>query len=162
MKIAIIVAAAENNVIGDQNKLIWHLPNDLKRFKALTMGHPIIMGRKTFESIGKPLPGRHSIIITRQKNYVVAGCTVVNSLEGAIKASGDVDVAYIIGGADIYRQAMNLTDIIYLTRVHTTSAGDVHFPEIIPAEWATVEEETCAADEKHKFSYSFITLKKII
>ncbi|PTX18776.1 dihydrofolate reductase [Pontibacter mucosus] len=160
--LAIIVAAAENNVIGKDNDLIWHLPADLKHFKSLTMGHPMIMGRKTFEAIGKPLPGRTSIIITSQKNYQAEGCVVVHSLEEAIaKGKGlDTEQVSIIGGANVYKQALPLADIVYLTRVHASFEGDAYFPELPDDAWQVVEQEHHEPDEKNKYSYTFLTLKR--
>jgi len=158
--IAIVVAAAENNVIGKDNDLIWYLPADLKHFKSLTMGHPMIMGRKTYEAIGKPLPGRSSIIVTSQQDYKAEGCIVVHSLEEAI-AKGkilDNEQVSIIGGANVYQQALPLTDKVYLTRVHHTFDGDVHFPELPEEEWQVVEQEYHEPDEKNKYSYTFQTL----
>lgn len=159
--IAIVVAVAENNVIGKDNQLIWHLPADLKHFKQITMGHPILMGRKTYESIGKPLPGRTSIIITRQEDYKAEGCVVVNSVEEAIKEAKQLDEqAHIIGGAEIYKQSLHLTDTIYLTRIHHSFDGDTYFPEIKEEEWEAVSEEHHEPDEKNKYSYSFIKLTR--
>jgi len=159
--IAIVVAAAENNVIGKDNQLIWHLPADLKHFKQITMGHPILMGRKTYESIGKPLPGRTTIIITRQPDYEAAGCIVVNAVQEAVEEARKLDdQAYIIGGAEIYRQALNVTDTIYLTRIHHKFEGDTFFPEINDDEWKVVSEEHHEPDEKNKYSYSFIQLER--
>ncbi|RZK67063.1 MAG: dihydrofolate reductase, partial [Pedobacter sp.] len=130
MMVSMVVAIAENNAIGKDNELLWHLPTDLKHFKAITNGHTIIMGRKTFESIKKPLPNRRNIVITRNEDLHIAGAEVVNSVEGALKlAEGDGEV-YIVGGAEIYRMAMNLTDRIYLTVVHQSFEGDAYFPEI--------------------------------
>ncbi|SFG12367.1 dihydrofolate reductase [Pontibacter chinhatensis] len=160
--LAIVVAAAENNVIGKDNDLIWHLPADLKHFKSLTMGHPMIMGRKTFEAIGKPLPGRTSIIITSQKDYQAEGCVVVHSLEEAI-AKGrelDADQVSIIGGAKVYQQALPLADRVYLTRVHASFEGDAYFPELSDLEWQVVEQEHHEPDEKNKYSYTFLTLTR--
>ncbi|MFD3000528.1 dihydrofolate reductase [Pontibacter toksunensis] len=159
--IAIVVAAAENNVIGKDNGLIWHLPADLRHFKQITMGHPMLMGRKTFESIGKPLPGRTSIIITTQKDYLAEGCIVTHSVQEAIEQANALDEEVcIIGGAEVYSQALPLTDTIYLTRIHHTFEGDVFFPELKEEEWETVEQEHHEPDEKNKYSYSFITLKR--
>lgn len=159
--IAIVVAVAENNVIGKDNQLIWHLPADLKHFKQTTMGHPILMGRKTYESIGKPLPGRTSIVITRQEDYKAEGCIVVNSVKEAIEEAKQLDEqAHIIGGAEIYRQSLDLTDTIYLTRIHHSFDGDTYFPEIKAEEWETVSEEHHEPDEKNKYSYSFIKLAR--
>jgi dihydrofolate reductase len=160
--IAIVVAVAENNVIGKDNQLIWHLPADLKHFKNITMGHPILMGRKTYESIGKPLPGRTTIIITRQSDYKAEGCIVVNSIDKAITEAKKLDdCACIIGGAEIYRQSLDLTDTIFITRIHHKFDGDTFFPEIKYAEWETINEEHFEPDEKNKYRYSFIELKRI-
>ncbi|MDX5422556.1 MAG: dihydrofolate reductase [Hymenobacteraceae bacterium] len=159
--IAIVVAAAENNVIGKDNGLIWHLPADLRHFKALTMGHPMLMGRKTFESIGKPLPGRTTIIITSQKGYKAEGCAVVHSLQEAIEKGKELDKQiYVVGGAEIYRQALSVTDTIYLTRVHHSFDGDVYFPELKEEEWETISKEHHSPDEKNKYSYTFFELKR--
>ncbi|NDK55892.1 dihydrofolate reductase [Pontibacter fetidus] len=159
--IAIVVAVAENNVIGKDNQLIWHLPADLRFFKNLTMGHPIIMGRKTYESIGKPLPGRTTVIITRQQDFEAPGCIVVNSIDEAITEAQTIDQdVYIIGGAEIYKQALARTDTIYLTRVHYRFEGDTFFPEIKENDWEVIYEEKHEPDEKNKYSYSFITLKR--
>ncbi|WP_276496562.1 dihydrofolate reductase [Pontibacter litorisediminis] len=160
--IAIVVAAAENNVIGKDNDLIWYLPADLKHFKRLTMSHPMIMGRKTFEAIGKPLPGRTSIIITSQRDYKAEGCVVVHSLEEAIAKGSELDPEQvsIIGGANVYQQALPLTDKVYLTRVHHSFEGDVYFPELPEKEWQVVEQEHHEPDEKNKYSYTFLTLER--
>ncbi|GHA54337.1 dihydrofolate reductase [Pontibacter akesuensis] len=159
--IALVVAAAENNVIGKDNDLIWYLPADLKHFKSITMGHPMLMGRKTYESIGKPLPGRTSIIITSQKDFKAEGCVVVHSLEEALEKGRELDDDLcIIGGANVYQQALPLADKVYLTRVHHSFDGDVFFPELSPAEWQVVEEEHHEPDEKNKYSYTFQTLTR--
>lgn len=159
--ISIVVAVAENNVIGKENQLIWHLPADLRHFKQLTMGHPIVMGRKTYESIGKPLPGRTSIIITRQKGYTAQGCIVVNSIAEALEKAKALDEqVYIIGGAEIYRQALPFTDTIYLTKVHHTFEGDTFFPELAEAEWKEASAYHHDPDEKNTYGYSFIELKR--
>lgn len=158
---AIVVAAAENNVIGKDNGLIWHLPADLRHFKQITMGHPILMGRKTYESIGKPLPGRTSVIVTSQEDYVADGCIVAHSLQEALEEAKALDEnVYIIGGAEIYKQALPLTDTIYLTRLHHTFDGDVYFPELDDEEWETVAREHHEPDEKNKYHYSFLTLRR--
>ncbi|MCJ8164908.1 dihydrofolate reductase [Pontibacter sp. E15-1] len=159
--IAIVVAAAENNVIGKDNGLIWHLPADLRHFKQITMGHPMVMGRKTYESIGQPLPGRTSIIVTSQPDFAAEGCLVAHSLqEGLTQAKQLDEEVCIIGGGEIFRQALPLTDTIYLTRVHHTFEGDVFFPELDEAVWETVEEEHHAPDDKNKFSYTFLKLRR--
>ncbi len=154
MTISIIVAAAENNVIGKDNDMPWRLSADLKRFKKLTMGHHIIMGRKTFESIGKPLPGRTSVIITRNKDYRQDDCIVAHSLEEAFKMVEDEEV-FIIGGGEIYNMAFDIADKLYLTRVHATLEGDTCIPEI-NNNWEEVECEKFQKDEKNQYDYSFI------
>jgi len=159
--ISIIVAVAQNNVIGKNNDLLWHIPRDMKHFKETTTGHHIISGRKTFESFGKPLPKRTNIIITRNKNYLQDGCIVVNSLENAINyAKNDTEI-FIIGGGEIYKQALNYADRIYLTKVHHSFDGDTFFPEINPKEWKEIKKSDFDADEKNKYPISIITLEKI-
>ncbi|WMI69506.1 dihydrofolate reductase [Mangrovimonas sp. YM274] len=160
-ELTIIVAAAENNVIGKDNDLIWHLSDDLKRFKNLTNGHHIIMGRKTFESFPKPLPNRTHIVITTQQNYKVpSGVVLVHSLEDAIDASKSDPQPYIIGGGEIYKQAMAIADKIELTRVHESFEGDTYFPEIDPLQWKEVANEFHQKDDKHDYSFSFLTYER--
>lgn len=159
MIISIVVAVAANNAIGKDNQLLWRLPNDLKHFKEITTGHTIIMGRKTYDSVGKPLPNRRNIIITRQ-NINIEGCEVVNSLDAALALCADEREVFIVGGAEIYKQAMKATDCIYLTIVHQNFDGDTYFPEIKKDEWKETNREDHQPDEKHQFSYSFITLDK--
>lgn len=154
MNISIIVAAAENNVIGKDNDMPWRLSADLKRFKKLTMGHHIIMGRKTFESIGKPLPGRTSVIITRNKDYKQDGCIVVHSLQEALQTISDEEV-FIIGGGEIYNIAFPMANKLYLTRVHVSLEGDTCIPEVDET-WKEVEREDFQKDEKNQYDYSFI------
>jgi dihydrofolate reductase len=156
-KVSIVVAIAKNNAIGKDNQLLWHLPKDLKHFKEITSGHTIIMGRKTYESVGKPLPNRRNIIITRQ-NIAINGCEVVNSIDEALKLCTGEEEVFIVGGAEIYKQAMALTDRIYLTIVHQPFDGDTYFPEIKEDIWKETEREDHETDEKHLFPYSFITL----
>ena len=162
-KLTIIVAAGENNAIGKDNDLIWHLSDDLKRFKALTNGHHIIMGRKTFESFPKPLPNRTHIVITRQKNYSASdGVIIVNTLEDAIDAAQSDLNPFIIGGGEIYKQAMSLADKIEMTRVHTSfNDADTFFPEINLTQWRETERKFHDKDEKHNHAFSFITYTKI-
>ncbi len=160
MNIALIVAVAENGVIGQDNGLPWRLPGDLKRFKALTMGKPIIMGRKTYESIGKPLPGRTNIVITRQTDLQLAGCLVAGSLPEACNSVA-ADELMVIGGADIYRQALPLARRIYLTQVHASVSGDAWFPELEQDQWREVSREDVPADPQHEHAYSFITLERV-
>ncbi len=158
-KISIVVAIAANNAIGKDNQLLWRLPNDLKHFKQITSGHTVIMGRKTYDSVGKPLPNRRNIVITRQ-NITIEGCELVNSLDAALALCADELEVFVVGGAEIYRQAMQLTNRIYLTIVHQSFDGDTYFPEIKADEWTATEKEDHQPDEKHQFSYSFITLDR--
>jgi dihydrofolate reductase len=151
--IKIIVAMSENRVIGNNNELIWKLSSDLKRFKELTTGHPVVMGRKTYESIGRPLPNRRNIIITRNSEYEVEGCEVVSSLEEALLLSGND--CFIIGGGEIYKQSLELADKIYLTLVHKDFEGDTQFPEL-SKEWAIIDNKDFEADQKNEYNYSFI------
>ena len=159
MNIIIVVAIATNNAIGKNNQLLWKLPADLKHFKDITSGHTVIMGRKTYESVGKPLPNRRNIVITRQ-NLLIEGCEVVSSLHDALALCIGLPEVHIIGGAEIYNQAMPLTDIIYLTRVHQSFEADTFFPEIDPKLWKEISREDHGADERNPIAYSFITLKR--
>lgn len=158
--ITLIAAAAENNALGKNNDLIWHLPDDFKRFKAITSGHYIIMGRKTFESFPKPLPNRTHVIVTRQKNYNPENCIVVNSLEKAIEICPKDEDVFVIGGGEIYQQSIAIADKIELTRVHSTFEADTFFPEIDNTIWELVQEEFHPKDEKHLFDFSFQTYLK--
>jgi len=162
--ITIIAAIGANNELGKDNDLIWYLPADLKRFKKVTTGHTIIMGRNTFESIGKPLPNRRSIIITRNTSYKKEGCDVVHSLEDAIKLIKDQDNAFIIGGAQIYHEAIekNLVDQLDITEVHQDFNADVYFPFIDKATWEEVSRVSFTPDEKNRYNYSFLSYKKLI
>ncbi|MCO4291435.1 dihydrofolate reductase [Solitalea sp. MAHUQ-68] len=162
MTLSIIVAKAENNVIGNNNTLIWHLPADLKYFKNLTTGNTIIMGRKTYDSIGKPLPNRRNIVISRNTDLKIAGCEVVNSLDEALKMSGNEEHVFIIGGAEIYKQALNKVDTLYITEVKSTFEGDAFLDEISPEIWHEVSREDHLADEKNKVNYSFVTYKRTL
>ncbi|WP_411895774.1 dihydrofolate reductase [Winogradskyella sp. A2] len=157
--LTVIVAVGENNAIGKDNDLIWHLSDDLKRFKKLTNGHHIIMGRKTFESFQKPLPNRTHIVITRQENYNAPdGIIIVNSLEDAIDASKKDDQPFIIGGGEIYKQSIGIADKLEITRVHATfDDADTFFPEIDKSMWNEVSRTVHDADEKHKHAFSFVT-----
>lgn len=156
--ISIIVAVAENNVIGKDNKLIWHLPKDLKHFKETTTGHFIIMGRKTFESNGRPLPNRTNVIITKDKNYKAEGCKIVHSLKEALDFAKNESEVFIIGGGEIYKQAMPIADRIYLTKVHQSFEGDTFFPEINMNEWTELSQQYFEPDERNKYPFSIITL----
>jgi dihydrofolate reductase len=153
--IALIAAMASNHVIGRDNALPWRLPADLKRFKALTMGKPILMGRRTFESIGKALPGRENFVVTRDRAYEVAGCRVFTDLDAAIAAAGERELM-VIGGAQIYAQTIALAQRLHLTLVQAEVRGDVMFPEIDRAQWRVVSDETHRADERHEFEFRFV------
>ncbi len=157
MKISLVVAASENNAIGKDNQLLWHLPNDLKFFKNTTWGMPVIMGRKTFESVSKVLPGRFNVVITTQTDWNFEGVIVASSLQDALDkaASTNCKEAFIIGGGEIYKQSMEMANTIFLTRVHTTIDGDTFFPEIDETKWELVSNEDFEMDEKHAFNYSF-------
>ena len=160
--ITIIVAAAENNAIGKDNDLIWSLPNDLKRFKKLTSGHSIIMGRKTFDSFPGLLPKRKHIVISRNKNISFSDeVTVVNNFEDAIRETGDDENPFIIGGGQIYKLAMDLVDKIELTRVHEEFKADTFFPKIDEDKWELINEEFNEKDERHQFSFTYKTYIKI-
>lgn len=155
--LTIIAAIANNNALGKDNQLIWHLSADLKRFKKLTTGHHIIMGRKTFESIGKPLPNRTTIIITRNKDYKQEGCLVADSLESAIKMVKNDSSPYIIGGAQIYKEAIAIVDKLDITYVHHNFEADVFFPKIDLSIWKETSRESFKSDDKNKYSYSFVS-----
>jgi dihydrofolate reductase len=162
MLISIIVAMGRNRAIGYKNMLPWRLPADLQRFKQLTMGHHLLMGRKTYESIGRPLPGRTSIIITRQPAFQAEGCFVVHSLEEAIalaQTHGEQET-FIIGGAEIYKQALPLADRLYLTLVEAEPEADAFFPAFDEAQWQKVEEQFVAADEKNQHATTFLLLRR--
>ena len=166
MKVSLIVAVAENGVIGKDNDLIWHLPKDMQFFKETTMEHHVIMGRKNFESIPhkyRPLPNRINIVITRQSEYNAEGCIIVDSVEAALKIAknnGDIE-PFIIGGGQIYKIALekNLVDKIYLTKVYHSFEGDIFFPEL-SSDWKETHKTKNKADEKHKYNYDFITLER--
>ncbi|WP_165732159.1 dihydrofolate reductase [Polaribacter sp. 20A6] len=160
--ITIIAAIAKNNALGKDNDLIWHLPADLKRFKKVTTGHHILMGRNTFESIGKPLPNRTTIIITRNKNYFKEGCLIANSIEEAIEMVENKDDVFIIGGAQIYKESIekDLVDRLDITQVHHEFEADVFFPEIDLKTWKETAREDLEADEKNKFDFSFVRYSK--
>ena len=162
MKITIIAAVANNHVIGANNRLLWHLPADLQHFKKLTMGHTMVMGRKTFESIGKPLPGRRTIVVTRKKECDAMGCEVVHSLEEAFKLAGKREEIFVVGGADIYQQTIDLpqTHTLQITRVFAYFEGDAFFPDVDPQKWQLVERTDRKADEKNLFDMTFLTYKR--
>lgn len=160
--VTIIAAIAKNNALGKNNDLIWHLPADLKRFKQVTTGHHILMGRNTFESIGKPLPNRTTIIITRNNNYFQNGCLIANSIEQAIELAKNDDKIFIIGGAQIYKEALKnkLVDKLDITLVHEEFEADVFFPEIDSNQWQETFRKDYKADEKNKYDYSFISYER--
>ena len=159
MIVSIIVAIGENHAIGKNNQLLWHMPNDLKHFKDITSGRTIIMGRKTFDSVGKPLPRRRNIVVTRQ-DIIIPGCEVVKSIEDGLALCKYEDEVFIGGGAEIYKLAMHLTDRIYLTIIHKDFDADTFFPEIDKSEWKEVKREDFEPDEKNPLPYSFITLER--
>ncbi len=158
--ISLIAAVANNRVIGINNQMPWHLPADLRHFKALTVGKPIIMGRKTWESLPGLLPDRPHIVVTRRPDYRAKGCRVVHSIEAALAAAGDVPEVMIVGGAALYSAMLPQADRIYLTQVETTVAGDAFFPDHDPAQWRITAQEEHAADEKNPFPYQFLTLER--
>jgi dihydrofolate reductase len=160
LTLSLIAACARNRIIGRDNKMPWHLPADLKRFKAVTMSHPVIMGRKTFESIlaslGKPLPGRSNIIVTRNAQFRADGCITVHSLEAALAACGAAAEAFVIGGGEIYRQALPLARRIYLTEIDAEFEGDARFPEFDKTVWRESARETHATGDAG-LAYAFVT-----
>jgi len=158
--ITIIAAAGKNNELGKNNDLVWHLPDDFKRFKKLTTGHHIIMGRKTFESFPKPLPNRVHVVITRNKNYHPDGVVVVHSISEALEIAKDDEQPFIIGGGEIYKLGLDVSDKIELTRVHGKFEADTFFPEIPMEEWELIHEENHEKDERHKFSFTYQTFVK--
>lgn len=157
--IILIAAASKNNALGKDNDLLWHLPDDFKRFKKLTTGHQIIMGRKTFESFPKPLPNRTHIIITRDRDYTVDfdSCIVVHSIEAALELVKNDHKAFIIGGGEIYRQCEKFANRIELTRVHKAFEADTFFPEIDLNDWELIAEEYHPRDEKHQYDFTYLT-----
>jgi dihydrofolate reductase len=161
MTVSIIVAMAENRVIGLKNQLPWHLSADLKRFKQITMGFPIIMGRKTYESIGRPLPGRQNIIISRNPSFKAEGCQVFHDLDEAIQmAVSAYEQVFVIGGATLYAEALKWASRIYLTQVHAQIDGDTFFPEFASLDWSETHRETFDDDPTVDFSYSFIQFER--
>ncbi|MHA8053031.1 dihydrofolate reductase [Aquirufa sp. Wall-65K1] len=160
--IKIIVACDEKNVIGKNNQLIWHLPADLKHFKNLTSGHSIIMGRKTFDSIGKALPNRNNLVVSRQSKLNAEGIILCQSLDEAILKAQSLSRSdvFIIGGAEIYKQAMERADQIILTRLHDYFDGDTYFPEITSQDWEIIQTERGITDEKNPYQYSFLTYQR--
>lgn len=160
-RVSLVVAVARNGVIGNGNALPWRLPEDLRFFKALTMGKPILMGRKTYQSIGKPLPGRRNLVLTRDRGFSAPGVDVVFSLDEALAAVSDAAELMVIGGAEIYRMCLPRTQRIYLTRVHADVVGDTYFPQIDMRGWREVERREFAADDKNSFAMTFLTLEAV-
>lgn len=159
--ISIIAAMAENRAIGMENRLPWRLPADLQHFKILTVGKPIIMGRKTWESLPGLLPDRPHIVVTGNPHYTAQGCVVTHSIEEALKAAEEVDEVMIVGGAAFYEQMLPKADRLYLTLVHTEVEGDAFFPEYDPARWREISRQHCLADEKNPFDYTFLSFERI-
>lgn len=160
-----IVAMSENRVIGTNNSLPWHLPEDLKYFKRITLGHPIIMGRKTYESIGRPLPGRANIVVTRQPGWSADGVLTVGGIDAAIhlaeQQEGGSEV-FVIGGAELFRHTLGQVERLYLTQVHAKVAGDVYFPDFNQDEWREVDRIDHQADQRNPYSYSFLVLNRMV
>lgn len=161
MKISLIVAMASNRVIGVDNKMPWHLSADLKKFKQITMGSPILMGRNTFESIGRPLPGRRNIIISRNPDYRQAGCDVFNNLQAALESCEDDEELFVIGGAKLYKTMLPHADYMYLTEIEKAFEGDTFFPDFDRENWREIDRQDVSDDDSVDFNYSFITLEKI-
>ena len=159
-EVSLIVATDDEGGIGLRGGLPWHLPDDLRRFKALTLGKPVVMGRRTWDSIGRPLPGRLNIVVSRDPRLAIQGATVVGTLEAALAAAGGVPEVCVIGGAEIYRLALPLADTVHLTEVHANVGADTHFPSLDPAQWVEVARERRAADERHAHAMSYVTLRR--
>jgi len=160
MTISLIVAMDDNRVIGYKNKLPWDIPSELKYFRETTKGKPVIMGRKTHESIGRPMPHRLNIIITRDANYKSDGCVVVNSKEDAVKAAGNSDEIMVIGGAQIYKLFLPIANRLYITKVHGTFDGDTYFPEFDESEWVKVKENLVEKSDENKYSYTILVFDR--
>ncbi len=160
MIISIIAAMGNERVIGIENRLPWRLPADMQWFRKCTLGKPIIMGRTTFESIGKPLPGRKNIVVTRNQQYRAQGVVIVHSLEAAIEAARGAEEVMIIGGANLYSQALTLADRLYITHIHADFAGDSWFPNYNTDQWRELSREKHAVDEKNSYAYDFVVLKR--
>jgi dihydrofolate reductase len=162
--VSLVVAVAANGVIGRDNRMPWHLPEDLAYFKRLTLGHPVVMGRKTYESIlvtlGKPLPGRTNIVVTRQPGFSAPGCTVAASVDAALAAARDADEVFVIGGAEIYRLALQRADRVYLTRIDAAFAGDIRFPALDPAEWREASREDHPPAGERAFGFAFLRYER--
>lgn len=158
--ISIIVAVAKNGVIGDKNSLLWHLREDMIHFRTTTSGHPVVMGRKTYDSIGRPLPKRTNVVITRDTNLAIEGCTMVHSLDEAVAMFDKSEEVFIIGGAQIYKQALPIADRIYLTVIDKEYEGDTSFPEIDYSAWNEISREEHSGGEEFEHPFAFITLER--
>nr|AIA17260.1 Dihydrofolate reductase [uncultured bacterium] len=163
--VSLVVAKAENNIIGRNGQLPWgRLPADLRHFKELTLGHPVVMGRKTYDSIGRALPGRANLVVTRQADWAAPGCETLTSVLAALaraqELAGANGTVCIIGGGEIYREALPAADIVYLTEVHNTFEGDASFPTLSPTEWREIARQRHAADAQNPYAYSFVTLQR--
>jgi len=156
--LSIIAAIARNGVIGNDNALPWHLPEDLKRFKALTMGHHIVMGRRTYESLGRLLPGRTTVIVSRNQNYSVPGALVADSLQAALQACGDDKEVFVIGGAQMYREALLIADRLYFTEIDADFGGDTYFPHYLKDDWCEIERNNCTSS--NGLPYSYVTYQR--
>ncbi|GAB1233339.1 dihydrofolate reductase [Ferrigenium sp. UT5] len=159
-KLSLIVAMAQNRTIGINNSLPWRCPEDLKHFKALTMGHHLIMGRKTFDSIGKPLPGRTTVVVTRDRNLKIEGCLIAHSLPEAVAACTDDPEIFIVGGADIYAQSLNLADTLYITEIQQAVEGDARFPDFDKNAWAESSREIRSQTVPQPLDYHFVTYRR--
>jgi dihydrofolate reductase len=155
-----LVAMDKNRLIGRDNDLPWRLPADLAYFKKVTMGHPIIMGRKTFEAIGRPLPGRRNIIVTRNKQYEQPGCEVLYSIEDIYKVGSGTEEVFVIGGAEIFKEVLPMMDRLYITYIDEEFEGDTYFPNINESEWRMISEEPGITDEKNPYHYRFVVYEK--
>jgi len=158
--ISIIAAVDKNFLIGRENELPWHLPADLKYFKNITMGKPILMGRKTFESIGKPLPGRRNIVISRQSDFMAQGCEVVSTLDEAIALVANVEEIMIVGGATLFQQFLPRADRLYLTQIDASFEGEIYFPTVDFNDWVLLKKEEHLKDEKNQYDYRFLVLER--
>ena len=159
--VSLLAAVADNGVIGRDNGLPWHLPDDLKHFKTLTLGKPILMGRRTFSSIGKPLAGRTNLVLTRAEEWRQPGVSAVHSMEAALELAAGAPELVVIGGSEVYRLALPFARRIYLTRVHTRVSGDTYLPELDPGAWREVQRQSHPSDERHAYPMTFVTLERL-
>lgn len=159
-RVTLVVAASEGGVIGRHGAMPWHLPADLAHFKRVTMGHPIVMGRKTYASIGRALPGRLNVVVTRDRAFAAPGVTVAHSLDEALAACGDAAEVMVIGGGELYREALPRAARVHLTRVHASIDGDTHFPALDPAQWHEVAREERTADAANPHAMAFLTFER--